>query len=54
MYQIAINDPKIFLAGEAFARENHSSLSELVNKYVANSCCKVLEAERKKSCLHRN
>lgn len=48
MYQIAINDPKIFLAGEAFARENHSSLSELVNKYVATLAAKFLKQKEKK------
>ncbi len=36
MYQIAINDPLVYLDGETYARENHSSLEELVNKYVAN------------------
>lgn len=36
MYQIAINDPMVYLDGETYARENHSSLEELVNKYVAN------------------
>ena len=34
MYRIAINDPKAYLDGEIYARENHSTLEELVNKYV--------------------
>lgn len=41
MYQIAINDPMIYLDGEAYAKENHSSLTELVNKYVASLAEKV-------------
>lgn len=36
MYQIAINDPMVYLDGEIYAQENHSSLEELVNKYVAS------------------
>ncbi len=36
MYQIAINDPMVYLDGETYAKENHSSLEELVNKYVAS------------------
>ena len=35
MYEIAINDPTIYLDGETYAKEHHSSLEELVNKYVA-------------------
>ena len=42
MYTITIEDPKIYLSGEIFARENHSSLKELVNKYVASLAAKVL------------
>ena len=42
MYTITIEDPKIYLGGEIFARENHSSLKELVNKYVASLAAKVL------------
>lgn len=36
MYQIVINDPTVYLDGETYAKENHSSLEELVNKYVAS------------------
>lgn len=36
MYEIAINDPGIYLDGETYAKEHHSSLEELVNKYVAS------------------
>jgi len=48
MYQIAINDPMIYQAGEIFARENHSTLEELVNKYVANLAAKILSRKEKK------
>lgn len=41
MYTIAIDDPRIYLDGEAFAKENHSSLKEMVNKYVASLAAKV-------------
>ncbi len=46
MYQIAINDPLVYLDGETYARENHSSLEELVNKYVA-SLANMIRAKRK-------
>ena len=42
MYQITINDPAIYQAGEAFARRNNSTLSEMVNKYVASLAAKTL------------
>lgn len=42
MYTIAIDDPKVYQAGEIFASENHSSLKEMVNKYVAELASKVL------------
>ena len=48
MYQIAINDPMIYQAGEIFARENHSTLDELVNKYVASLAAKILSRKEKK------
>ncbi len=42
MYTIAIDAPNIYQAGEIFASENHSSLQEMVNKYVAELAAKVL------------
>ena len=33
---ITIDDPRVFMGGELFAKANHSSLKELVNKYVAS------------------
>lgn len=42
MYQITINDPLAYRAGEAFARANNSTLSELVNRYVASLASKTL------------
>ena len=51
MYQITINDPAIFQAGEAFARQNNSSLSEMVNKYVASLAAKALSHTEKKADL---
>ena len=35
MNTITIDDPHVFMGGELFAKANHSSLKELVNKYVA-------------------
>ena len=35
MNTITIDDPRIFQGGELFAKANHSTLKELVNKYVA-------------------
>lgn len=35
MNTITIDDPRVFMGGELFAKANHSSLKELVNKYVA-------------------
>lgn len=49
MYTIAIDDPMIYLDGETFARENHSSLKELVNKYVASLAAKVRLSKQKES-----
>ena len=48
MYQIVINDPKIYQAGEIFAQENHSTLDELVNKYVAELAAKILSRKEAK------
>lgn len=42
MYEIVINDPKAYQAGKIFAQENHSTLDELVNRYVASLAAKVL------------
>ena len=36
MNTITIDDPRVFMGGELFAKANHSSLKELVNKYVAS------------------
>ena len=36
MNTIIIDDPHVFMGGELFAKANHSSLKELVNKYVAS------------------
>ena len=47
MYEIAINDPLVYLDGETYARENHSSLDELVNKYVSDLA--ALVRSRKKN-----
>lgn len=38
---IIIDDPKVYQEGELFAQLNHSSLKELVNKYVASLAAKV-------------
>ena len=46
MYQITINDPTIYKAGELFAKENHSTLEELVNRYVANLAAKILSRKK--------
>ena len=35
MNSITIDDPYVFVGGELFAKANHSTLKELVNKYVA-------------------
>lgn len=51
MYTIAIDDPKIYQAGEIFAKENHSSLKELVNIYVASLAKKVFAKTGKKEAL---
>ena len=48
MNQIIIKDPIAYQAGMAFARENHSSLEELVNKYVASLAAKFLSKKEKK------
>ena len=36
MNTITIDDPRVFQGGELFAKANHSTLKELVNKYVAS------------------
>jgi hypothetical protein len=41
MYQIAIKDPAVYLDGEAYAKANHSTLEEMVNKYVASLADRV-------------
>ena len=46
MYTIVIDDPMNYLDGETFARENHSSLKELVNKYVAGLAAKVRSSHK--------
>lgn len=51
MYTIVIDDPKIYQAGEIFAKENHSSLKELVNIYVASLAKKVFSKSEKKESL---
>ncbi len=47
MYQIAINDPNIYMAGEAYAKERHSSLDDLVNEYVASIASIFLSKSKK-------
>lgn len=49
MYTIVIDDPKIYQDGETFAREHHSSLNELVNKYVASLAAKVRMSNKKET-----
>ena len=51
MYTIAIDDPKIYQAGEIFAKENHSSLKELVNLYVASLAKKCSRKQKRKRHL---
>lgn len=46
MYQVTINDPTIYKAGELFAKENHSTLEELVNRYVATLAAKILSRKK--------
>lgn len=46
MYEIAINDPKVYLDGEAYARNNNSSLSEMVNRYVASLAAKLRSSKK--------
>lgn len=46
MYTIAIDDPMAYLDGEIYAKENHSSLKELVNKYVASLAAKVRTTQK--------
>lgn len=41
MNTITIDDPRVYQGGEMFARENHVSLKELVNNYVASLAAKV-------------
>lgn len=41
MNTIIIDDPLVFQGGELYARANHSSLKELVNKYVASLAAQV-------------
>ena len=41
MYQIAIKDPSVYLDGETYAKTNHSTLEEMVNKYVASLADRV-------------
>ena len=51
MYQITINDPSVYKAGEAFARANHSPLEEMVNKYVTSLAAKATSRARKGDCI---
>jgi hypothetical protein len=51
MHQITIYDPLAYQAGEAFARAHNSTLSELVNKYVASLASKALPHTKKGSCV---
>lgn len=51
MYTISIDDPRVYLGGEAFAKEHHSSLKELVNKYVASLAAKVRPLGENKSAF---
>lgn len=46
MYEIAINDSKVYLEGEAYARNNNSSLSEMVNRYVASLAAKLRSSKK--------
>lgn len=41
MNTIIIDDPKVYQGGEMFAKQNHVSLKELVNNYVASLAAKV-------------
>lgn len=41
MNTIIIDDPLVFQGSELYARANHSSLKELVNKYVASLAAQV-------------
>ena len=41
MNTIIIDDPLVFQGGEMFAKANHSTLKELVNKYVASLAAQV-------------
>lgn len=41
MNTITIDDPIVYQGGEMFARQNHVSLKELVNNYVASLAAKV-------------
>ena len=36
MNTIIIDDPMVYQGGEMFAKQNHVSLKELVNNYVAS------------------
>ena len=46
MFTITIDDPNAYLGGEAFAREHHSNLKEMVNKYVASLAAKVKSPQK--------
>lgn len=41
MNTIIIDDPMVYQGGEMFAKQNHVSLKELVNDYVASLAAKV-------------
>ena len=47
MYQIVIKDPAVYLDGETYARANHSTLEEMVNKYVASLADRVRTNNRR-------
>lgn len=41
MNTIIIDDPMVYQGGEMFVKQNHVSLKELVNDYVASLAAKV-------------
>lgn len=48
MNTIIIDDPLVFQGGELYAKVNHSSLKELVNKYVATLAAQVYSSKKRK------
>ena len=47
MYHIVIKDPTIYQDGETYAKANHSTLEDMVNKYVASLADKVRGKNKK-------